>query len=78
MCLYGLYMAFITAEILGARSGDLIVCICMYVFYGAYNYSSLVRQASAYSNVAFSTAGFTSGEKPRPKTRETTALRRGI
>ena len=55
-------------------------------FYGAYNYSGLVRQVSRFSNVVsvrrvhvvLWTAGFKGGGKPCRKTRETAALRRGI
>ena len=58
----------------------------MYGFYGAYNYSGLVRQVSEFSNVVsvrrvhvvLWTAGFKGGGKPCRKTRETAALRRGI
>ena len=58
----------------------------MYGFYGAYNYSGLVRQVSGFSNVVsvrsvhvvLWTAGFKGGGKPCLKTRETAALRRGI
>ena len=59
------------------------VCMC---FYGAYNYSGLVRQFSGFSivlsvrrvHVVLSTAGFKDGGKPCRKTRKTAALRRGI
>ena len=58
----------------------------MYVFYGAYNCSGLVRQSQDLVmsvsvrrvSVVFSTAGFKGGGKPCRKTRETAALRRGI
>ena len=62
------------------------MCVCVYGFYGAYNYSGLVRQVSGFSNVVsvrrvhvvLSTAGFKGGGKPCHKTRETAALWRGI
>ena len=51
-------------------------------FYGAYNYSGLVRLVSSFINVSVSaqgtcrmTAGFKDGRKPCSKTRETAALR---
>ena len=56
-------------------------------FYGAYNYSGLVRQASGFMNVSISAQGtcrildstrFKCGGKPCPTTRETAVLRRGI
>ena len=56
-------------------------------FYGAYNYSGLVRQVSGFIIVGVSaggpfrnldSTGFKGGRKPCPKTRETAALRRGI
>ena len=55
-------------------------------YYGAYNYSGLVRQVSGLINVSGSakgacipeSTGFKDGGKPCPKTRETAALRRGI
>ena len=61
-------------------------CLFVYGFYGAYNYSGLVRQVSGFSNVVSArrvhvvlwTAGFKGGGKPCRKTRETAALRRGI
>ena len=62
------------------------MCVCVYGFYGAYNYSGLVRQVSGFSNVVsvrrvhvvLWTAGLKGGGKPCRKTRETAALRRGI
>ena len=60
-----------------------VVCMC---FYGAYNYSGLVRQVYDLVmsvtvrkvHVVLWTAGFKGGGKPCRKTRETAALRRGI
>ena len=65
---------------------EVCLFVCLYGFYGAYNYSGLVRQVSGLSNVVsvrrvhvvLWTAGFKGGGKPCLKTRETAALRRGI
>ena len=70
----------------GITNLDISKGVCVYGFYGAYNYSGLVRQVSGRSNVlsmrrihvVLSPAGFKGGEKPCRKTRETAAQRRGI